>query len=348
MTKSRLFGYSDRLSVRPGDLIKFYVDAEGTERVSAQLVRLIHGDQHPSGPGFVEEEIDCDANSTWRVGKQFTQVGSFLKVADPERRLAPAESFTAFAFFCPTRPQAGCRQSLIGRWDNKEASGFSLGISAAGRLEFLIGQGAGVERLETGVPLQANMWYFVAAGLDAKSGRATMYHEGVVNRYNSLLSRVALVDCQGRASATFQSRPRHLAATPFLIGGAQDWQEQRGHFVSQLYCGKVERPGLFDRVLTEGELERIRAGQTPPSNGMVAYWDTAAGYTDQGIGDLVTDVGPHALHAAGYNRPVRGQTGWNWSGRNDCFRLAPNEYGGIEFAPASCLRIEPRFSGQTA
>ena len=25
------------------------------------------------------------------------------------------------------------------------------------------------------------------------------------------------------------------------------------------------------------------------------------------------------------------QTGWNWSGRNDCFRLAPHEFGGIEF-----------------
>ena len=37
------------------------------------------------------------------------------------------------------------------------------------------------------------------------------------------------------------------------------------------------------------------------------------------------------LHAKGYNRPVRGQTGWNWDGINDCFRLAPNEYGGIEF-----------------
>ena len=51
----------------------------------------------------------------------------------------------------------------------------------------------------------------------------------------------------------------------------------------------------------------------------------------RGIGDIVVDVGPYKLHAKGYNRPVRAQTGWNWDGRNDCFRLAPQEYGGIEF-----------------
>lgn len=43
------------------------------------------------------------------------------------------------------------------------------------------------------------------------------------------------------------------------------------------------------------------------------------------------DTGPYALHAEGYNRPVRGQTGFNWAGRNDCYRLAPGEYGGVEF-----------------
>ena len=74
---------------------------------------------------------------------------------------------------------------------------------------------------------------------------------------------------------------------------------------------------------------RREACRRPP--GQIAYWDTTAGYTDAGIGDRVLDTGPHGLHALGVNRPVRGQTGWNWNGRNDCFRLAPHEYGGIEF-----------------
>ena len=115
------------------------------------------------------------------------------------------------------------------------------------------------------------------------------------------------------------------------MAGSRDWHEKRGDFVSQMFCGKIDRPGLFDRVLKPEELDEIKRGQKPPSHGLVAFWDTTHGYTDRGIGDIVTDIGPFHLDAKGYNRPVRAQTGWNWSGRNDCFRLAPQEYGGVEF-----------------
>ncbi len=152
MTRPKLFGYSDKLSVKPGDLVQFYVNGEGTGRAEAKLVRLIHGDQHPSGPGFVEEEIDCSTNGTWRVETQHTQLGSFLEVADDLHRLAVEGSLTAFAFICPTRPQLGRRQALIARWDNEEGCGFCLGISPNGRLEFTLGKGAEVDRLEADVP----------------------------------------------------------------------------------------------------------------------------------------------------------------------------------------------------
>ena len=55
MAQIKLFGYSDKISVRPGDRLQFHVNADGTETAQAQLVRLIHGDQHPSGPGVIEE-----------------------------------------------------------------------------------------------------------------------------------------------------------------------------------------------------------------------------------------------------------------------------------------------------
>jgi N,N-dimethylformamidase len=85
------------------------------------------------------------------------------------------------------------------------------------------------------------------------------------------------------------------------------------------------------RVLARSELDAIAAGHAPPADGRVCYWDTSAGYTERGIGDTVIDLGPWRLHAEGHNRPIRAQTGWNWSGRNDCFRLAPEEYGGVDF-----------------
>ena len=84
MAQIKLFGYCDKLSVKPGDDIAFHVTADGTSEAEAQLVKLVHGDQHPDGPGFIEREVDCEANGTWAVEKQFTQVGSFLTVDDPQ------------------------------------------------------------------------------------------------------------------------------------------------------------------------------------------------------------------------------------------------------------------------
>jgi N,N-dimethylformamidase len=331
MAQVKVFGYADQISVRPGDVIQFHVNADGTDTAEAQLVRVIHGDEHPDGPGFVEEEVDCATNGVWRVKKQYAQVGSFLEVADPERKLALDGSLTLCAFIHPLLPQAGHRQALIGRWDNYRNYGFCLGINKTGRLEFWVGRGDEVDYVQAEVPLQAQMWYFVAATLDAKTGRTTLYQEGVGNRYNSLLGKVAPLDYRSHVSEVFRFRQKNLAETPFLMAGSRDWHERRGNFVSQLFCGKIDRCGLFDRPLRREELDGIRQGHMPPSDGRVAYWDTTDGYTDRGIGDVVTDVGPHHLNAKGYNRPVRAQTGWNWSGRNDCFRLAPREYGGIEF-----------------
>ena len=52
----KLTGYSDRWSVRPGEEITFHVHSV-TPDYEAQLVRLIHGDENPRGPGFKETEV---------------------------------------------------------------------------------------------------------------------------------------------------------------------------------------------------------------------------------------------------------------------------------------------------
>src|SRR5882672_6482423 len=147
MAQVKLFGYVDRISVKPGDTLKFHVNADGTETAEAQLVRLIHGDQHPTGPGFIEEPVDCAANGTWAVKKQYTQIGSFLEVSDPKRKLALDGSLTIFAFIYPSLPKVGLRQCLVGRWNNVENHGYCLGINQKGQLDFWVGQGSEVDYL---------------------------------------------------------------------------------------------------------------------------------------------------------------------------------------------------------
>jgi len=332
VTSVKVFGYTDKISARPGEAVQFHVSAEGTDRVEAQFVRLIHGDQNPAGPGFVEEEIDCVANGSWRVEKQFTQVGAFLEVDDGERRLAFEGSFTLFAFIHPTWPASGERQTVMGRWDSSRSNGYGLGLNEKGVLQFWIGRGSETfECVAADVPLQVQMWYFVAATFDASTRRATLYQVGVANRYNGLLGKVALVDYDSCTSSIFRTMPGNLGGTPFLMAGSRGRDALQAECVSELYWGKIDRCGTFDQALQHCELDAIRSGPVPATRSLVAYWDTSKGYTERGIGDVVVDVGRHGLNARGYNRPVRGQTGWNWNGFTDCFRLAPDEFGGIEF-----------------
>lgn len=333
MAQQKIFGYADRLSVRPGEEIAFHVNADGTNEATAQLVRLIHGDSHPAGPGYIEAEIDDPINGKWAVKKQFTQLGSYLEVDDPTNKLAEEGAITLMAYVWPTLSQSGHRQTIMGRWDTLRNKGYAIGINPSGNLEFWVGDGKEVDYVSGELPILPHVWYFVAASYDPKTGRAELYQEGVVNRYNSLYGRVVPDDYATHVVQNFRFRHVNGEGIPFLIAGALDAHELRGTFVNDMYAGKVDRPAVCKGAFTREELDKCRAGAMPPADTILAYWDTTVGYSANGIGHLVKDVGPHGLHAKGINHPVRAMTGWNWNGKDDCFRISPEQYGGIEFHP---------------
>ena len=329
MNKPLLTGYVDRLSVKPGDTLRFMISAEGTDHADARLVRLIHGDENPAGPGFIEQEIEARCNGPLRVMRQYTQVGSFVEIPDAAGALLPGGSFTVHAFIHPTLPGKGA-QGLVTQWSAAEQRGFALVMNAAGRLALWLGDGTHMAEVAGDTPLVARSWYLVAASYDAAAGTVTLYQEPVINPWNSLHSPlVPRVDrCHVTQPAAVQPQPLRR---PALLAGWHDRETPQGDVVRGQYNGKIDRCGIQGRVLARAELDAMRDGAEPPADGLVARWDTSAGYTDQGIGDRVVDVGPHGLHGIGRNRPVRAMTGWNWAGRDDCFRLNPAQYGGIQF-----------------
>lgn len=333
MAQQKIFGYANRISVRPGEEITFHVNCDGAVEADAQLVRLIHGDTHEAGPGHVEVEVDSPANGRWLVKKQFTQLGSFLEVLDPQNKLAVSEGFSLSAFIWPTVPQKGNRQIILGRWDTLRNTGYALGINPAGHLEFWVGNGSEVDYVTAELPLLAKVWYLVGVSYDPKTGRAELYQEGVLNRYNSLVGKVVPYEFASHVVQKFRFKPENRKDVPFIIAGARDEHSLRGPFVNDLYAGKIDRPAICNRVLTRAEFDHCRKGGLPPTDSVLAYWDTTKGYTANGIGREVVDTGPHRLNATGINHPVRGMTGWNWNGKDDSFRLDPSQFGGIEFHP---------------
>jgi N,N-dimethylformamidase len=57
MAAIHIHGYSDHISVRPGERIQFMVSLAGASTHQAEIVRLINGDQNPQGPGPKEEVV---------------------------------------------------------------------------------------------------------------------------------------------------------------------------------------------------------------------------------------------------------------------------------------------------
>ena len=66
----KITGYSDKYSAHPGEEIKFYINAEYNDNYETQIVRLIHGDTNPEGPGYKEEEIDALCNGNYQGKNQ--------------------------------------------------------------------------------------------------------------------------------------------------------------------------------------------------------------------------------------------------------------------------------------
>ena len=101
----RITGYSDPFSVKQGEEIEFFVHSEERESYEVQIVRLVHGDTNPEGPGYKEVEIDTSVNGKYAGQSQPVFSGSYICVSDDER--LSLNSFSLGALIYPTTPDLG-------------------------------------------------------------------------------------------------------------------------------------------------------------------------------------------------------------------------------------------------
>jgi N,N-dimethylformamidase len=82
-----LIGYLDRLSARPGEQIAVKVSSQLDRPYRADLMRIIHGDAHPAGPGIKLEDVPVAFAGTYPSRFQPVHLGS-CGVVLPARLLA--------------------------------------------------------------------------------------------------------------------------------------------------------------------------------------------------------------------------------------------------------------------
>lgn len=344
----RITGYSDRYSIHPGDEIKFYVNSEKGEDYDAKLVRLIHGDTNPEGPGYKEEEIAAPFDRTYKGRNQKIHGGSYVTV--PHDARMTVESFTIQAFVFPTTPTKG-PQGILTKWVGD--TGYGLFIDENAHLALRIGAGGTVRTIASGKPLLRKVWYLAAASYDARTGAVRLYQEPVVTSANGGLGMALLHPAEETTAEVSGSCDIAPGAndTPFLMAAATRVPASGrsicgAHYKEatapvelpeqcDTYNGKIDRPRLTAAALDKSEIDALARGfkGCPASlrRAVVGAWDFQANITGNIASTYILDTSPNLLHGHAINLPARAMTGYNWTGDEIVYHHAPEEYGAIHF-----------------
>ena len=262
----RLTGYSDRWSAEPGQTLTFFVSSE-QPRYRAQLVRLIHGDENPRGPGPKEEPLDSPINGEYRGVEQPIYTGSYVIVEDAA---ALASGFLTFqAWIRPSQPDWS-EQAVAGQWDAEAQSGFLLLVDQ-GELELRVGTASGsplVVRLVA--PLRPIEWCFVAFTVDVAARKIMLRADCSV--FHPARPSTVSVEAVGESAIVL------APGAPITIGAG--WIDQIDGRTAPRACfnGKIEGPKAFTAALDASELDALSRGEVLGEAAMqscAACWDFA-------------------------------------------------------------------------
>lgn len=290
-------GYLDRFSARPGERLAAKVSAVDAESYEAALVRVVHGDANPAGPGIILEPVPDGALGQYPAREQTIRNGSFATVpADP--------SFRQNRLFIRVlvQPWLLDRPAVLLSCLDEAGTGWSIEID--GQVTALIHRtAAGERRVSTTKPLRRKEWYEIYAGYDTARGAL------IVGQRCLAPTMKGRLDDERKASGAIDPLQ---GVAPLTMAAFLDEADPR------CFNGRLEAPALHDQW-------PVRADDRPAD--VLARWDFAIGTETQAI----VDTGPRALHGRLHNLPTRAVRGAHWSGREMSWRAAPDDYAAIHF-----------------
>jgi N,N-dimethylformamidase len=309
-----LAGYADRLSVRPGETIKFHVSNATGADVTAKLVRVICADPNPAGPGVQLADIHAPITPLAEPRHELSPQGSYGIV--PCNGLAWPDVLTISADIQPTLITPDDRDILVCRGQGP-ALDFALRISATGTIVASLRlDGIDIVEATSATHLVAGTWYRVWATLDRPSTVVTV-NVAILARLGEADDAIDTVSTDAVSSDAVPTGDAPLSGAQTLetifIGGTLPLPDEDADLT---FNGRMQAVELIN----EGNF----ADREPA---LIAAWDFAQ---DIGTGRIV-DTGPNSLHGRLINSPTRAVRGSNWTGREHCFRHAPEQYGAIHF-----------------
>lgn len=304
----RLLGYTDKVSVAPGEKIDFKVSSPLPGTYSARIVRLICGDDSEKGPGLKIEPTETNVDGSYPARWQPIRHGSYIIIDDATP--FTQGNVTLEAMIWPTLPRKGESQAVIGNFDVATQRGYALYIDETGHLCCRLDNASPV-RLKT--PLLERHWYHVAASFDMMSGRIILRQDRQIDyphqpRVEMTEAKVPVGQQAGKGGA-------------FLIAA---WMDQQ--IVTAHYNGKIDSPCVLGTALDGTALAALKPG-TIPKETVIAAWD----FSREMSGTKITDISGHGRHGHTVNLPTRAMKGWNWDASELNWQRKPTHYGAIHF-----------------
>lgn len=329
-----LVGYCWPNTVRAGERLEFMVSATGDRPFSADLVRIICGDNLSSPAMYKEELLKAPFEGLYPPRYQQTHLGSYAEIA-PKPVLDMLTSFTVQAMCYPTllpneapstdkqwTPQD---QHLIARWDNVQQQGWALLIDQQGRLVFMMGDGQQLQRTQLEPPLIKDQWFSVMASYDADKRLLQMVAKPCADSPADLVAwpEVQLKESLNQGISVVQRGPLRFAACSDGPGHG------KRHKPAACFNGKLDRVRLSSAALNAKQVEMLTGTDIPSTlrNTVVGFWDFS-----QGIDGLfIHDRSEHRLDGETVNIPLRAVTGVDWDGSVHNWRQNPDHYSAIYF-----------------
>ena len=255
---------------------------------------MISGDPNPSGPGMRFEDLSHRFDETRAGRRQEIHAGSYARMPGPEAPPGP-RSWTVLAWMA--RP--GETQAVLSQDSERARVVLSLGAAGA---EALVEWRGGRVVVSTGVPVQRRRWVRLWLSVDPASGTVLLGQQPVE---------------EAASVARAQAKGLVLPDCGTVLVAAENAAAPTRHFT-----GKIEAPAILG-----GRIDAWPYSLALPENPVLAAWDFSQGIE----GVEVFDTGPQGLTGTVRNMPTRGVVGARWSGRETCWRHAPQDYAAIHF-----------------
>ncbi|MBD3924254.1 SRPBCC family protein [Nocardioides cavernae] len=347
-----VIGYPDKFSVAPGEEISFHVDAPDGTAYSADLVRLIHGDVAPEGPGFKIEEVSSVEPLELRGRRQVTDAGSYV-VADRAGEVLDGP-VTLSARVWLTAP-GGRRQVVLGSMHGAASAdgaltGVELAIEVDGDVSFSVGDADGrVASVRTGELVEPNVWHLLAGVHDPSDGTLRILQRRIATSTNGSHG-------PSRSPLGAEREVVREISTGVVAHVPADWPVLAGAGIAQLtgggllrpagrygslpgtmelpitrdnLNGKIEAPAVHGMALGADDLAALTS--EVDERGLTLWWDFADGISVDASSMRVTDRAARERHGWLVNAPNRAVTGSAWNGDSVVYTAKPDHYAAVHF-----------------